>query len=329
MPEYAISAAGTERDTVESDINGGELMTCAVEEGTLLDHWAALVRVTQGLVDSREDAEDCASAALVQLLEQTADEIANTEAFLVTVAKRRAADRARAQARSRRRDVRLAGMQPLNAADLAEDIAARAEARWVDAVAREHLSPKAYRLVRLLADGHDVREAARIMGMTERAAESLLLRARRTVRRAWAKTLGVVGACVAALRQHADAAAPVATLAASVLLVTTGGPAAGTAPAPVHIAASSSGGASPVAVARVASRPKPPARPAAGYVHRPARVPVALVHRPSTPAPAVHMPMGGSVWVTHENRPGGDGSPGDTVLRCLSDFRVTPEHVGC
>ncbi|MDQ1748497.1 MAG: hypothetical protein QOD07_2760 [Frankiaceae bacterium] len=328
MPAYAIPAAGTERDIVESDGKGEWLMTCALEEGTLLDHWAALVRVTQGLVDSREDAEDCASAALVQLLEQAADEIANTEAFLVTVAKRRAVDRARAQARSRRRDVRLAGMQPLSAADLAEDIAARAEARWVDAVAREHLSPKAYRLVRLLADGHDIREAARIMGMTERAAESLLLRARRTVRRAWAKTLGVVGACVAAIRQHTDAAAPVATLAASVLLVT-GGPAAGTAAAPVHIGAGPVSASPIAAVVRVASHPKPRELPAAGHVRRPARVPAAVVHRPSTPAPAVHMPMGGRVWVTHENRPGGDGSPGDTVLRCLADFRVTPEHVGC
>src|SRR4051794_23897510 len=98
----------------------------------LLDHWSTLVRVTQGLVDSREDAEECASAAVLQFLERPRGSVDNEQAFLVTVAKRRAVDRTRAQARGRVRDGRVAGQQHVEAVDIAEDVAARAEARWVD-----------------------------------------------------------------------------------------------------------------------------------------------------------------------------------------------------
>lgn len=192
-------------------------MSAAPYDTRLLEHWASMVRVTQRLVDSREDAEDCASAALLQLLERR-DCVDNDEAFLVTIAKRRAIDRTRSQARSRIRNDRLAGLEPPGAPDIAEDVAARAEAAWLDETARALLSPKAYRLLRLLADGHEIGQAADSMGMTQRAAESLLLRARRTVRKSWAKTLSVLGGCLGALKRWSPAAAPAASLAASAVL---------------------------------------------------------------------------------------------------------------
>jgi DNA-directed RNA polymerase specialized sigma24 family protein len=286
------------------------------------------VRVTQGLVDSREDAEDCASAAVLQLLERGSDGITSTQAFLVTVAKRRAVDKARSHTRARRRDTRLAG-QPPTAVDIAEDGAARAEARWVAQVARERLSPKAYRLLRLLADGHDIGAAAAALDMTQRAAESLLLRARRTVRQSWAKTLSAVGICVLAARRLRFSA-PAVTLAASALVVAAGpygdsadrpAPTAPSVAAPAAQATSLAlrlSAQSTHQVSAVSSTTKP--------LTASARRPAAPNHRSVVD---LRPPTGGHMWISEEERPGGSGSPVDTIQRCLADFQLNDKHIGC
>jgi DNA-directed RNA polymerase specialized sigma24 family protein len=297
----------------------------------LLEHWSALVRVTQALVDSREDAEDCASSAVLQLLERSGDTVDNEQAFLVTVAKRRAVDRARSQARARIRDGRLAGQQQHGAVDVAEDVAARAEARWVDRTARAVLSAKAYRLLRLLADGHEVAAAAAELGMTQRAAESLLLRSRRTVRRAWAKTLAVLGGCLASLRRSGPAAGPAAALAAAVVLVAVGpavwrAPSAGASPAApttraVYVS-SDLAETRPVPAPRAAHAPGPPSR--AGAPVRAADQP------PVRTLMSVPQPMGGHARITRKTR--GDGPPAGpvgTIVECVRDFTVSNTHVGC
>lgn len=300
------------------------------DDDRLLKHWGAMVRVTHGMVDSHEDAEDCASAALLQFLERGIAGVDHDQAFLVSVAKRRAIDRMRSQARRRIRDDRLANAQPPVVMDIAEDIASRAEAAWLDETAREVLSPRAYRLVRLLADGHEIGEAARIMGMTQRAAESLLLRARRRVRRAWAATLALLGGCLAAIRRWGPQAAPTATLAASALLAL-GAPALGTGVQPpsgrVHGAGANSGRASahpavtPGAVryraeATVSREHPGPGRGAA----------VDPPPRPRRELVVVREPMGGSTIVTRE---GDHESTVDTVVHCAENVTVTQERIGC
>jgi len=300
----------------------------------LVEQWSALVRVTQGLVDSREDAEDCASSAVLQLLERTGERVDNEQAFLITVAKRRAVDRARSRERARRRDSRLAGQQHLGPVDVAEDVAARAEAQWVDRTAQEVLSAKAYRLLRLLADGHDVAVAAAELGMTQRAAESLLLRSRRTVRRAWTKTLavlGVLGGCwLRPLRRWGPAAGPAAALAASVLLVA-GAPAVGrilparTAPSAVDTRTVDHDGARAATSSAPASQAVKGSAPGRATASR----------RPARTAPAattfvsLSQPMGGHARIIEKRRRGTPAGPVETVLECMQDFTVSAAHVGC
>jgi RNA polymerase sigma factor (sigma-70 family) len=304
-------------------------MSAENDDERLLEHWGKLVRVTRSLVDSREDAEDCASAAVLQLLERGSDGIDNTQAFLVTVAKRRAADKTRFQARARLRDGRLAAQQPPGAADVAEDVTARAEARWVDEVAQQQLSPKAYRLLRLLATGRDIGDVAAEMEMTQRAAESLLLRARRTVRRTWAKALAVLGALLAGLRRTA-ATAPAATLAACLMLALAGP----SRWAPTDPAGPP--GPSPDADTLVVDSSGAPAFAGLGpAVDGPALTRMSRQDRPSHPAPTqttmivVPQPMGGRATLTRKEREGGSGDAADTVLRCLQDFTVSAQHIGC
>jgi RNA polymerase sigma factor (sigma-70 family) len=292
----------------------------------LLEHWSAAVRVTQGLVDSREDAEDCASAAVLQLLERGSEGIASTQAFLVAVAKRRAVDKARSHMRARRRDVRLAA-QPPAALDVAEDVAARAEARWVAELARERLSTRAYRLLRLLADGHDMGDAADALGMTQRAAESLLLRARRTVRGSWSKTLAALGGCLVALRRL-KVSAPAVALVASALVVSTGSPdSSAVLPAPAPVVTSTADGHA-VPSLRLSALAMPRASTPT-TARAPRRVPARA--KPTQPAPLVDVrtPTGDRVWASQEERPGRSSSRVDTVKRCVEDFQVTTQHIGC
>ncbi|MDP9164824.1 MAG: hypothetical protein M3O32_01950 [Actinomycetota bacterium] len=114
-------------NTLESLAVGGP-----VECLPVWDHWDAMVAASLNVLGSRDQAHDCAAEAMAQVLQRRPADIANLEAFMVTVAKRRAIDRHRARARDRRRDARLAGEAAITLPDLAEDIAARAEARWAD-----------------------------------------------------------------------------------------------------------------------------------------------------------------------------------------------------
>jgi RNA polymerase sigma factor (sigma-70 family) len=163
-----------------------------------------MVLAARPVVGSADEARDCASEAIVQYLEQRPDEVLNLEAFLVTIAKRRALDHARARTRARIRDDRYARATPLSAPDIAEDIAARAEAFWADEQARRLLSPHVYGLLRLVADGVPFPEVARRLDISERAVQSHLHRARCQVRAALAKTLAALGLAAAGLRKWAD-----------------------------------------------------------------------------------------------------------------------------
>ena len=190
-----------------------------------------MVHAAQPVVGSLDEARDCASEAIVQYLQHAPEDVHNLEAFLVTIAKRRAIDHARARTRARARDARFAGELALSAPDVAEDIAARAEALWADAQARELLAPHVYELLQLVADGVPLPEVAQRLGLTERSVQSHLLRARRVVRAALARTLAALGACGAAIRRWSGpaGASASAVTAALVLAIAVSEPAA---PAP-------------------------------------------------------------------------------------------------
>jgi len=107
-----------------------------------------------------DEARDCAAEAVRQVLDRQPTGVVNLEAYMVTVAKRRAIDRHRARERERRRDRRLAGQLATTVPDVAEGVASRAEACWADGEARALLKPHVYRLVRMLVDGVPLNEAA-------------------------------------------------------------------------------------------------------------------------------------------------------------------------
>ncbi|MDQ3150727.1 MAG: hypothetical protein M3R63_03045 [Actinomycetota bacterium] len=74
-----------------------------------------------------------------------------------------------------------------------DDVCERAVAGWAAAVAADALPARQIRALRLTAAGYDVRQVATELGVPYRAAESLLARARRTLRAALSTGLGVLG----------------------------------------------------------------------------------------------------------------------------------------
>ena len=93
-------------------------------------HWEAMVSASRSVLGSSEDAYDCAAEAMAQVLERAPQDVVNAEAFLVTVARRRAIDHYRRGQRERRRDAQLAAYEQTSVVDIAEDVARRAEAAW-------------------------------------------------------------------------------------------------------------------------------------------------------------------------------------------------------
>src|SRR3954463_7143563 len=100
--------------------------------------WDAMVHAANGVLGSRDDAAECATQALVQVLERPPVEVLNPEAFMVTIARRRAIDHVRSQARYRKAAMRSAPAD-LAIADIAEAVCEREQAAWVDELARRRL----------------------------------------------------------------------------------------------------------------------------------------------------------------------------------------------
>lgn len=116
-------------------------------------------------------------------------------AWLVTVTKRLCADRCRQQARETRHRARVAAstLTETTEQQLEDEVCHRAEAAWVAARADELLPARQAQALRLTAAGCDVQQVAGRLGVGPRAAESLLARARRTLRAVLAAGLGVLG----------------------------------------------------------------------------------------------------------------------------------------
>jgi RNA polymerase sigma factor (sigma-70 family) len=299
------------------------------------EHWDAMIAASRKVLGSLDDAHDCAAEAMTQVLERQPDGVENLEAFMVTVAKRRAIDRYRAQQRGRRRERMLAAQVALTAPDFAEDVATRAEARWADETARAVLKPNVYRLVRMLADGVPLSDAAARLGMSDRAAESHLLRARRAVRGALGKTFGVLAAAFACGRRVGPAAAPavVAVAASTALLV--GGPAPGPRlPASDPPAKPILGDAAPTAVVAELVLPTGAATPPRGVSARAplslpaASVGVAQASPRSTTSAVVSTPVAGVDSYDTDDGQQSEGTA-EQVLQCVQNLKVTIGYQGC
>lgn len=192
----------------------------AYDQSELHVHWGPMVRVAHSVLGSWDEAEECAAEAMAQVVERKPTGIRNLEAFLVTVARRRALDRYRTLDRDRRRDSALAGRESAVTVDAADDVATRDEARWMEREARRRLTPRAYRLLRAAADGQALSGIAYDERLTVRAVQSSLQRSRTLLREVWARTLVVVGAALAVARRSFIAAAPIAVAAVVLTMLT-------------------------------------------------------------------------------------------------------------
>ncbi len=159
-------------------------------EARLQDSSSLAFRVAYGVLRQRQDAEDVAQEALVRAFQRMASlrDRERFRAWLVRIAWRAALDRRRADIRRGRRELgAVADERPATAEDLAIGREHR-ERVWqaVDA-----LSDKLRLVVVLFAmEGHDTREVARLVGVSEGTVKSRMHRARRELARAlrWMKS---------------------------------------------------------------------------------------------------------------------------------------------
>jgi RNA polymerase sigma factor (sigma-70 family) len=286
-----------------------------------------MVLAARPVVGSTDEARDCASEAIVQYLERRPEDIGNLEAFMVTIAKRRAIDHERARRRARLRDERFANEHALTAPDVAEDIAARAEAFWADEQASRLLSPHVYELLRLVADGVPFPEVARRLDMSERAVQSHLHRARRLVRAALAKTLAALGLGTASLRKWAGTpatAAPALAAAFVVAVQVLGGSPAPAAPALALMPSTTIVDGTGFATASMTSR-------SASGQNGVRLAATSMGHRTPTAAPRIVGVQTHVVGVDLEKHDDGYHSSGpvEQIQHCLQNLRIEVHYQGC
>ncbi|WP_251020567.1 RNA polymerase sigma factor [Streptomyces sp. ISL-98] len=152
-------------------------------------HREQLLRVARRRSMSAEDAEDAVQEAMLRAAENPHLDDARLGAWLTTVTMRLCVDRYRqvnreAQVRSSP-TLTAPGPVPVD-----EAVCDRAEAKWLAFQSRE-LPARQAEALRLKAQDRDVGQVATEMGLSYQAVESLLARARRTLRNSLAGTLGL------------------------------------------------------------------------------------------------------------------------------------------
>jgi RNA polymerase sigma factor (sigma-70 family) len=231
----------------------------------LWSHREQLLRVARRRSTSLEDAEDAVHEALLRAVENPHLDDERIGAWLTTVVVRLCADRHRQVDREARAGSRgaLASPEPVPVEEVVCD---RAEANWLARRSAE-LPARQAQALRLRSEDLEVGQVAQRMGLSYRTVESLLARARRTLRHSLAATLSAAVGLWARPRTW-PAAAKAAVLAAGGTAVTLAavvvtqpaavGPAApGSAPTPAVRPSSAAGAHVPGASRTTASKPPP------------------------------------------------------------------------
>jgi RNA polymerase sigma factor (sigma-70 family) len=152
-------------------------------------HREDLLKVARRRSMSPEDAEDAVHEAMLRAAERPDLDDERLGAWLTTVTMRLCVDRYRQvnrEAEARTSPTLVApGPVPVD-----EAVCDRAEAQWL-AVRSEELPARQAEALRLKSEDLDVGQVATEMGLSYRTVESLLARARRTLRASLAGTLGV------------------------------------------------------------------------------------------------------------------------------------------
>ncbi|MGW6400704.1 sigma-70 family RNA polymerase sigma factor [Streptomyces sp. NPDC055134] len=215
-------------------------------------HRDQLLEVARRRSMSAEDAEDAVHEAMLGAVERPGLDDERLGDWLRSVTERLCADRhqqVRREAEAGRRALAAAA----GAAPLDEVVCDREEARWL---ARRSGGLPAHQAeaLRLRAEDLDVGQVARQMGLSYRTVESLLARARRTLRHALAGTLAV-WSCVWPMRRLGAAGqAAVASTAAAAAVLGLAVPAPSRLPSPPPPAPSAARQTHPVQVSPVPDR---------------------------------------------------------------------------
>ncbi|MEV5342221.1 sigma-70 family RNA polymerase sigma factor [Streptomyces sp. NPDC052676] len=152
-------------------------------------HREELLRVARRRSMSQEDAEDAVHEAMLRAAERPDLDDDRLAAWLTTVTMRLCVDRYRQVSREAEvhRSPTLVAPGPVPVEEVVCD---RAEARWL-AVRSGELPARQAEALRLKSQDLDVGQVAHRMGLSYRTVESLLARARRTLRNSLAGTLGL------------------------------------------------------------------------------------------------------------------------------------------
>ncbi|MFE9440120.1 sigma-70 family RNA polymerase sigma factor [Streptomyces sp. NPDC006602] len=151
-------------------------------------HREHLLRVARRRSMSLEDAEDAVHEAMLRAAERPGLDEERLAAWLTTVTMRLCVDRYRQV--NREAEVRTSPtLIAPGPAPVEEVVCDRAEAKWL-AVRSGELPARQAEALRLRSEDLDVGQVAVRMGLSYRTVESLLARARRTLRNSLAATLG-------------------------------------------------------------------------------------------------------------------------------------------
>ncbi|MGW1952079.1 sigma-70 family RNA polymerase sigma factor [Streptomyces sp. NPDC001920] len=151
-------------------------------------HREQLLKVARRRSMSAEDAEDAVHEAMLRAAERPDLDDERLAAWLTTVTMRLCVDRYRQVSREAqvRTSPTLVAPAPV---PVEESVCDRAEAKWL-AVRSGELPARQAEALRLKSQDLDVAQVAVRMGLSYRTVESLLARARRTLRQSLAATLG-------------------------------------------------------------------------------------------------------------------------------------------
>lgn len=153
-------------------------------------HREQLLKVARRRSMSHEDAEDAVHEAMLRAAERPDLDDERLGAWLTTVTMRLCVDRYRQVNREAEVGSRPTLVAP-GPVPVEEAVCDRAEAKWL-AVRSGELPARQAEALRLKSEDLDVSQVAVRMGLSYRTVESLLARARRTLRASLAGTLGVV-----------------------------------------------------------------------------------------------------------------------------------------
>lgn len=177
---------GTNGEVVRSDSGGG----CpSVRWQRIWSHREQLLKVARRRSASVEDAEDAVHEAMVRAAERANVDDDRLGAWLTSVTVRLCVDRFRQVNREAQAHTRWVRTIP-GTVTVEEAVCNRAEATWLAGRSGD-LPKRQAEALGLQAEGLDLSEIARHMGLSYRAVQSLLARARRILRAVLAGTLAV------------------------------------------------------------------------------------------------------------------------------------------